>query len=650
MINKIKRFFIVLLLCLTTFLYSSNSALCDELCRIKPISFDLSESLIFIPIKTNSIAPVTDNLKYTKLENEHGVELEFTNAGLDKQPDNITFSQGNVKECRINKEKKSVKIQIIFSSDYNLSSLKVGNINNNIILTVSPIQPFNMNYYVNTYRENDKYIKDFRESIILTTKKIDPNNIINVNSESGENTKSIGEVNQAFISSPKTQEESEINYITEDLTKNHKLRGKYYLFATSVLDDTFKITGVGSVCIQNPFVLDNPTRIVFDLPNTIINSQLHNKELVLANGDTIKTAQFTPTTTRVVVTSPDAQKYIPVFSSDSISVQFANPTNILDTHLPKYKANVVKFNYQKVNNIENFLVEFDKPLYYAVKKNSDSYYIYFLNAEKYNDSNFHSVIKNTPYSELSLHLLTTGMRLKFPTKNKENVNMYVSPDGKLFKLSSESVKVSDGVTTPDKIKKIIKKEGSITASPKLTTKNNRDVIVIDAGHGGKDCGALRGDITEKQINLAVCIKLQNILQKKGYKVYMTRTDDTYVSLEDRTLYTEGINPAAFVSVHVNSCNSDSPKGIETHYYHEESVELADAVHKNLLKKVSSTNRGLLKSRFYVINHTTVPAILVEIGFISNAEERQQLTTQARQQATAEGIAEGIIEFLKSLDK
>ena len=102
---------------------------------------------------------------------------------------------------------------------------------------------------------------------------------------------------------------------------------------------------------------------------------------------------------------------------------------------------------------------------------------------------------------------------------------------------------------------------------------------------------------------------------------------------------------------MNSCNSESPKGIETHYYHEDSVELADAVHQKLIKKIPNTaNRGLLKSRFYVINHTTVPAILVEIGFISNAAERAELTTQQRKQATAEAIADGIIEFVKSRGK
>jgi len=414
----------------------------------------------------------------------------------------------------------------------------------------------------------------------------------------------------------------------------------------------FRITGIGAVNVQKPFLLENPLRMVMDLPNSTLNPDLHNKEQSLENGDILKTAQFTPNTVRLVITSEQAKQYLPVYSPDSQGLIIANPKNILTTHLPSHKTNIVKFNFQKVNKTENFLFEFDKPLAYAIKRTSEYLYIYFLNAEKYNDTSFHSAIKNTPYSEMTVHLLSTGMRIKLPVQYKEELNTYISPDGKVFKISMETHKpvLQEEIKTPEKIKELTKKEGGIKSSPKYTEAKNHKIVVIDAGHGGKDCGALRGNITEKAINLDVCNKLKSILEKKGYKVYMTRTDDTYISLEDRTIFTEGINPAAFVSVHVNSCNAESPRGIETHYYHDNSLDLADAVHKNLIRKIpNTTNRGLLKSRFYVINHTTVPAILVEIGFISNNAERYELTTQQRQQATAEGIAEGIIEFLKGLE-
>ena len=97
---------------------------------------------------------------------------------------------------------------------------------------------------------------------------------------------------------------------------------------------------------------------------------------------------------------------------------------------------------------------------------------------------------------------------------------------------------------------------------------------------------------------------------------------------------------------MNSSNSETPSGLETHYYKDNSLELAKNVHASMLNNINSPNRGLFKSKFYVINHTTAPAILVEIGFLSNPSERDQLISEHRKQATAKAIVEGIYEYFK----
>ena len=127
---------------------------------------------------------------------------------------------------------------------------------------------------------------------------------------------------------------------------------------------------------------------------------------------------------------------------------------------------------------------------------------------------------------------------------------------------------------------------------------------------------------------------------------MTRDEDETVSLQDRVAISENISPDVFVSIHVNSSNSDSPTGLETHYYKDNSLTLAKNVHASLLNHVNSKDRGLFKSKFYVINHTTAPAILVEIGFISSPIERAQLVSESRKQATAKAITEGIDDYFK----
>ena len=171
-------------------------------------------------------------------------------------------------------------------------------------------------------------------------------------------------------------------------------------------------------------------------------------------------------------------------------------------------------------------------------------------------------------------------------------------------------------------------------------------IFLDAGHGGTDAGAIGGNVKEKDITLDVTKRVANLLRQKGYKVIMTRDDDTYVSLQDRVAISEENNPDIFVSIHVNSSVKPEITGIETHYYHQESMALAQTVHSSFASAVKSPNRGLFKSKFYVINHTTAPAILVEIGFISNYNERCELTGEKRKQATAKAIADGIQNYFK----
>ena len=104
-----------------------------------------------------------------------------------------------------------------------------------------------------------------------------------------------------------------------------------------------------------------------------------------------------------------------------------------------------------------------------------------------------------------------------------------------------------------------------------------------------------------------------------------------------------------MSVHVNASVNESVTGIETHYYKEDSKEYATIV-QNELSKINSPNRGVIKSKFYVINHTKAPAVLVEIGFLSNNNERIQLLSENRKQQTAELLANGIIRIINAQKK
>ena len=140
------------------------------------------------------------------------------------------------------------------------------------------------------------------------------------------------------------------------------------------------------------------------------------------------------------------------------------------------------------------------------------------------------------------------------------------------------------------------------------------------------------------------------LQARGYKVYMTRNSDEGPSLQDRVDFCEGKKADVFVSIHVNSSVKNDIYGVETHWYHDYSNEFAQTVHNHLVKNIPTKDRGLFKSKFYVINHTTVPAILVEMGFISNDAERAMLITEKRKQQVAKSVADGIVEYINARKK
>jgi N-acetylmuramoyl-L-alanine amidase CwlD len=174
-------------------------------------------------------------------------------------------------------------------------------------------------------------------------------------------------------------------------------------------------------------------------------------------------------------------------------------------------------------------------------------------------------------------------------------------------------------------------------------------IVLDAGHGGTDPGAQRGEIQEKEITLAITQKLRTLLEKQGVEIIMTRSDDTFVSLEDRVKVTNQNIPDLFLSVHINALESTSDiHGIETYYQTDQSKPLADMIHQTLVTDLAAPDRGVRKARFYVINHTTVPAILAEVGFISNKDERQKLATSEYQQQIADALARGVGVFVAKL--
>jgi N-acetylmuramoyl-L-alanine amidase len=192
-------------------------------------------------------------------------------------------------------------------------------------------------------------------------------------------------------------------------------------------------------------------------------------------------------------------------------------------------------------------------------------------------------------------------------------------------------------------------EGRYPAELTIAMKGYTFLVVLDAGHGDGDPGAI-SKITgrkEKDFNLSMVLKIAKALENiPNLQVKLTRQDDTFVELNERADFANRLNADVFVSVHANSFNKDTVSGTETYYSRDESRALADILHSRILPATGFNDRGVRKNDLRVTLRTVMPAVLCEIGYLSSPEEEAALFTEKLQLQTAEAIAAGIREYLQ----
>jgi N-acetylmuramoyl-L-alanine amidase len=169
-------------------------------------------------------------------------------------------------------------------------------------------------------------------------------------------------------------------------------------------------------------------------------------------------------------------------------------------------------------------------------------------------------------------------------------------------------------------------------------------VVIDAGHGGFDRGGIRRQLVqEKTMNLDVAQRLKAVLVAYGYRVVMTRDSDVFVPLGTRVAIANSYRDAIFVCIHFNAAPRRSASGIETYFYSSQSLPLASAIHYYVAGGAPTANRGVRRRGFYVLRRTTIPAVLVECGFLTNTTEANYAQSASYRQKLAEEIGRGVRE-------
>lgn len=171
--------------------------------------------------------------------------------------------------------------------------------------------------------------------------------------------------------------------------------------------------------------------------------------------------------------------------------------------------------------------------------------------------------------------------------------------------------------------------------------------MIDAGHGGKDSGAVGDVLKEKDLTLKITLKVGNLLKARGVSIGYTRTTDTFLELSQRSDVANKAEAKYFVSIHINSAENRAATGTETFAFARggDGEKLAAAIQKNLVKAIGLTNRGVKTANFAVLRRTKMPAALTEVAFICNPTEEAKLKDEAFLDKAATGIAKGMIEFL-----
>ena len=278
---------------------------------------------------------------------------------------------------------------------------------------------------------------------------------------------------------------------------------------------------------------------------------------------------------------------------------------------------------------------------------------------------FYSFTK-VDFSNDTVNLTGATLRMQGQANARE---LYLN--GLKFILSFPIIKVDDRLLLSrmdlSKLVEPVLRPAKISAPPVRT-------VVLDAGHGGFDQGA-RGLLgNEKDFALDVVLRARDLLLKAGYNVRLTRSGDVFVPLEDRAAFANRQSNSIFVSVHFNSGTREDAAGIETYSlaprgvpstndvigsladFQEclgnlrdaENIALATAMHAGLITKLGANDRGIKRARFIVLRDINIPGVLIEGGFLTNAQDRVRVATPIYRQILAQAIVQGVTSYNRAL--
>jgi N-acetylmuramoyl-L-alanine amidase len=241
-----------------------------------------------------------------------------------------------------------------------------------------------------------------------------------------------------------------------------------------------------------------------------------------------------------------------------------------------------------------------------------------------------------------------GVKVDLVRQYLDNRWVYLQPTAGSMKIAATPPsQVPITVNTPKRYP-----ANKVDPTPTARPNNGRVLVMIDPGHGGRDPGAINAEgLREVDVIMPIAKRVSDILAKQGIAVKMTRNGDDYVGLDDRVAISRDAGASLFVSIHANSIDGrPDVNGLELYHYNL-GQSFAETVHSNVLDYVNKNgfylaDRRVRSARFLVLRKSAIPAILVETGYLTSEAEAARLRRDDYQRVMAEGIAKGIVQYIK----
>ena len=440
-------------------------------------------------------------------------------------------------------------------------------------------------------------------------------------------------------------------------------------------------------------MLANPSRLILDLPETRLNQPTSSQ--LLSNGiKSLRVGQFDPDRTRMVLEldpqySIDPQQVlIQASTSKQWSVQLPPPQLlqsfprgapigpvavfnedgqiIAQATRPRIAANTsvgTAVNYIALDPTRTgILVQADRQDRTQLKYTtgwdigSGSYRVTIPNArlapgyQVPADSQRYLTVSNQGSDISILVRRADGVKVDLVRQYLDNRWVYLQPVAGSVRIAVNPppTQVPINVNTPKRYP-----ANKIDPTPTVRPPSNGKVLVmIDPGHGGRDPGAINSSgLREVDVIMPIAKRVSDILARQGVAVKMTRTSDEYVGLDERVAISRDSGASLFVSIHANSID-DRPdvNGLELYHYNL-GQSFAETVHSAILDYVNKNgfylaDRRVRSARFLVLRKSAIPAILVETGYLTSEAEAARLRRDDYQKVMAEGIARGIVQYIK----